>query len=132
MKCCSCDQTPSHHYYLHPHLSLSTSCWQLLVALLGDSLAIKACSFPWNLDCFDVPCPLHSVIAAQKMRLSYFFFVRRWVVKVLPWGHFGKLSLRTHKISWNCPGITMNEWYGGNIFGPLYILNFQTLGIRGE
>lgn len=42
-----------------------------LVALLGDSLAIKACSFPWNLDCFDVPCPLHSVIAAQKMRLSY-------------------------------------------------------------
>ena len=41
------------------------------MALLGDSLAIKACSFPWNLDCFDVPCPLHSVIAAQKMRLSY-------------------------------------------------------------
>jgi hypothetical protein len=41
------------------------------VALLGDSLAIKACFFPWNLDCFDVPCQLHSVIAAQKMRLSY-------------------------------------------------------------
>ena len=71
MKCCSRDQTPSQHYYLHPHLSLSTSRWQLLMALLGDSLAIKACSFPWNLDCFDVPCPLHSVIAAQKMRLSY-------------------------------------------------------------
>ena len=139
MKCCSCDQTPSHHYYLHPHLSLSTSRWQLLVALLGDSLAIKACSFPWNLDCFDVPCPLHSVIAAQKMRLSYIsFFVRRWVVKVLPWGHFGKLSLITLKLSWNSQltsnseqhlsssGITMKEWYGGNIFGPLYILNFQT------
>ena len=75
MKCCSCDQTPSHHYYLHPHLSLSTSRRQLLVALLGDSLAIKACSFPWNLDCFDVPCPLHSVIAAQKMRLSYIFLL---------------------------------------------------------
>ena len=45
------------------------------MALLGDSLAIKACSFPWNLDCFDVPCPLHSVIAAQKMRLSYVFFL---------------------------------------------------------
>ena len=116
-----------------------------LVALLGDSLAIKACSFPWNLDCFDVPCPLHSVIAAQKMRLSYIKLLVDGLSTFLPWGHFGKLSFRTLKISWNCQLTseqhfhlqelhTMKEWHGGNIFGPFYILNFQTNdpGVRGE
>ena len=138
MKCCSCDQTPSHHYYLHPHLSLSTSRWQLFSGTFRRFFGYKGLFFPMESWLFRCSLSTSFCHCYTKNEALLYFFVRRWVVKVLPWGHFGKLSLIILKISVNSQlisdseqhlsssGITMKEWYWGNIYGPLYILNFQT------